>query len=269
MGLGSLVGAGLGGLLGALSHQSGPSYINPQFQNSFGVNGVGTSTAAGFQSGRSNPYMKALGTAESSLNPLLKQIMNNNTKGGREKFQKAYIDARRPQLDRAIKNRTNTLNSNISGQGLSGASSSVMKQNENARSGTEQTQQLLNQGILGGQQLQQQNLQNLMSKFGMANNMSQQNFNNTLQSAIGLGGLRNQNNQAAINQANAMNQIAQANAASRGNPLSSILSGATGGISLGDSIGSSLADFDFGSLFGGGGDGGGGDGGGLYSWLTQ
>jgi len=263
MGLGGLLGAGLGGILGGLTNTnaSSPLLRDPRFINSFGVGGVGTSTANGFTAGRSGAFNKALGTAEGALNPLLQQILGNSSANGVRGFRNAFINARRPQLERSIRNNRNRLNANIAGQGLSGSSSSILAQNEANRSANEQRNQLFNQGILGGQALQQQNLQNLFNKFNTAQGLSQQNFSNTLQSALGLGGLLNSNNQSAINQADALNNIAIARNKfanqNNGNMLSSILSGAIGGAGLGNLFGGlggggSLSSM-FGGLFGGGG----------------
>jgi len=258
-----LLGSGLGilggGLLGALSNKKGPSFSTPNFINNFGVNGVGTATNSGFTPGRSGAFNNALGTAEGSLNPLLQQILNHGSNANTQRFQDAFINARRPQLDTALKQRKQNLNSNIAGQGLGGSSAALFAQGQNARNNNEQLNQLFNQGILGGQALQQQDLQNLIGKFGLSNNLTQQNFNNTLQSALGLGGLLNQNNQSAINRTNALNQIrnAQFNSDKNNSMLSSILSGAIGGAGFGNLLGGK-GGFDLGSLFSGGGSGGGG-----------
>jgi len=269
--LGSLIGAGIGALAGGLTHNNKtvPTFRNPNFVNSVGVNGVGTATANSFKSDRSTGFNNAVGTAENNLNPLLNGILNHGSNANTEKFQNAYINARRPQLDQSIANRKNQLNSNIARQGLGGSSAALLAQNMNARSNNEQIQQLLNQGVLGGQALQQQDLQNQINKFGLANNLSQQNFGNTLQSALGLDGLLNQNNQSAINQANALNGIASARAQAadmnKGGLMSSILSGAIGGASLGSGLGgmggaggsgSGGISSWLGGLFGGGGNGG-------------
>ena len=267
--------AALGGLAGALSHKGAPAFVTPNFHGSFNVNGVGKSTGDGFTADRSLGFMNALRGAEGSLNPLLQKILNSNSTGNAEKFQNAFVNARRPQLDRALAQRTDRLNSNISGQGLSGSSASLLAQYQNARSNNEQIQQLLNQGIIGGQALQQQDLQNNLNKFGLANNFSQQNFGNTLQSALGLGGLLNQNNQMEINKANALNGIAQARNASSGNMLSSILSGVQGGLSIGSGLSGMFGGsggkggaggFDFSSLFGSNGNQPPSN---MYQWLPQ
>jgi len=255
---GSLIGAGLGALAGGLTHRNStvPSFVNPNLVTKLNVGGVGTSTANGFKAGRSNGFNNAVGTAENNLNPLLNSILNHGSNANTQRFQNAFINARRPQLDTALQQRKQNLNSNIAAQGLGGSSAALFAQGQNARNNNEQIQQLLNQGILGGQALQQQDLQNQISNFGLANNLSQQNFGNTLKSALGLGGLLNQNNQSAINQANVLNGIAQARAQAadlnKGGLMSAILSGAIGGASLG---GGSLGD-SISSLFSGGGSGG-------------
>lgn len=252
MGLGfGLAGAGLGGILGGLSNPSSPNFVNPNFIDQFNVNGVGSSTNSGFKSGRSRSFMDALRTAEGSLNPLLQQILNSNSTGNGEKFQNAFINARRPQLEQSLQQQRQRLNANIASQGLAGSSSSIFAQGQQGKNANQQRNELFNQGILGGQALQQQDLQNLLAKFGSASNLSQQNFGNTLQSALGLGGLLNQNNQSEINKANSLNGIAQARNASSGNLLKSILSGAIGGAGIGNLF-TGAGGFDFGSLFGGG-----------------
>jgi len=259
----NLVGAGLGALGGAFgaSNRTSPTLVNPNFISNFKVGGVGNSTANGFTADRSAGFNNALGTAESSLNPLLSQILNHNSLGNQERFTNAFINSRRPQLETALQQQTQNLNKNIAGQGLAGSSSSIFAQGQNARNANEQRNQLFNQGILGGQALQQQDLQNLLGKFNLSQGLSQQNFGNTLQSALGLGGLLNQNNQSAINQADALNNIAIARNKfanqNNGNMLSSILSGAIGGAGLGNLFGGlggggSLSSM-FGGLFGGGG----------------
>jgi len=279
----ALIGAGLGALAGGLTHKKKtvPSFVTPKFVTRLGVGGVGAATANGFTPDRSTGFNNAVGTAENNLNPLLNGILNHGSTGNTERFQNAFINARRPQLDTALQQRKQNLNSNIAAQGLGGSSAALFAQGQNARNNNEQIQQLLNQGIVGGQALQQQDLQNQINKFGLANNLSQQNFGNTLQSALGLGGLLNQNNQSAINQANALNGIASARAQAadmnKGGLMSSILSGAIGGASLGKGIsgmgeeegsgGGGISSW-LGGLFGGGG-GGNVAPSNMYNWLPQ
>jgi len=255
----ALIGAGVGGLLGAFAPQDkAANLVNPDFRTSF-KGPLGTADRDGFTFSQDPNRQGAVDFANQGLQGALGNVLAGADQGRIDRFQNAFINARRPQLETALQQQGQNLNSNIAGQGLTGSSSSIFAQGQQQRNANEQRSQLFNQGILGGEALADQALRQSLSQFKAANAFSQGDINNRLAAQAGTTSALNQGNASAAMQANTLNGIELERNKQQNEIGGSRWANIIGGITAGGSLGGS---------FGGGGTEGGGLGSLFSGWSS-
>jgi len=236
--LGSLIGAGLGGLVGALADPAKANFVNPNFINQFS-GPLGTATRDSFTFNQDPNRQGAVDFANSQLQGQLGNALSAVDPNRIAAFQNAFINARRPQLETNLQQQKQKLNANISGQGLAGSSSSIFAQGQNELNANQQRQQLLNQGILGGEALANQALLQNLQRFNAANMFSQQDINNRLNAFSTTNSAFNRANAFELQRNNLLNALAQKRAAQSQNKFKNIIGGVVAGTGFGDLLGGS------------------------------
>jgi hypothetical protein len=251
MGFGLGLGAmALGGLAGAFAPSGKANFVNPNFLSQF-KGPMGTSTREGFKFSQDPNRQAAVDFSNQQLQGQLANVFAGASPERISQFQNAFIDARRPQLEEALTQQKQALEAGISGQGRAGSSAALFSQGRQGELANRQRSELFNQGIMGGEALANQALQQNLTKFDAGRAFSQQDIGNQLQAFNQTQGAFDRGNQLELQKNQLLNQLAQKRAAQSGNKWKNIIGGIAAGASLGQGFGGSFSDLFSG--FGGGG----------------
>ena len=235
-GLGSLIGAGIGGIAGALAPSGKAAFVNPNLITKFS-GPLGTATRDGFTFNQDANRQAAVDFANQNLQGQLGNVLSAVDPNRIAAFQNAFINARRPQLEQALAQQQNKLNANIAGQGLAGSSSSLLAQALGRQLANQQRNQLFNQGIIGGENLANQALNQNLARFNAANAFSQQDIGNRLNAFNTTQNAFLNQNQFELGLNRRINELAKARAAQSQNRAKNIIGGITAGAQLGSGFG--------------------------------
>lgn len=248
------IGAAAGGLGGLLGSGDAPKLQTAKKIGKF--NGaLGTATPEGFNFQQDANRQAAVDSSNQQLSSLLAGGLNidqNRLQG----FQDAFLAQRQSALERNLAQQRQQANVQQSVAGTGGSSADLFRNALQGQSANEQRGNLLNQAITGRENLANQALQQQLAQGQFLGGLSQQDVGNQLnaQNATLNALFGSQGNE--INYTNAVNQVADANAANKkssnklGNFFSGALQGGTGALSA---FGGGGDTGGLGSFFGGGG----------------
>ena len=255
MALGTMMalGAGLGGLAGGLfgSKPSVPQFVQPEDVKSF-AGPLGIATKTGFDFSQDPSRQGAVDFANQQLLGGLQNVMQGFDPGRMQQFRDAFLGARRPELERSITQQAGQRRAGAAGQGLAGSSGAVLAEQAGQEGATRLREQLMNEAIMGGEALAQQDFAQRLQQLSAMGGLSQQDIGNML-NAFGAtqGALQGQQSNA-LARAGMQNQLIGQTAAAQDAASGSRLKNIFGGIKAGAGLGG--MDFSsFGNMFGGGG----------------
>jgi len=238
--VGGIIGGALGGLAGGLF---GPKMktVNltpPKRINAF-TGALGEATPTSFTFTQPQDRQAAVDAANRNL--------ANIVGGGLaidparlNAFREAFFQARSPLLENQLKLRQNALNASVGAKGLTGSSGSILANQLFNEAANRQRQALLNQSIVGAENLANQALNQDVARLNAFGGLSQQDIANRLNAQAGTVGdlFNSQANELAFN--NALNNIRLGNVQQRNLARQQRFGNIVGGIGAGFNLGKDI-----------------------------
>ena len=248
MALGGLAGGLAGGLFG--KKPSVPQFVQPEDIKSF-TGPLGTASKTGFDFSQDPSRQAGVDYSNQQLLGGLQKVMQGFDPGRMQGFKDAWLAPRRPERERSIQQQAGQRRAGLSGQGLTGSSGAIMAEQAGQEGATRLREQLMNQAVMGGEALAQQDFQQRLQQLGAMGGMSQQDIANQMNAfAVSQNALQGQQANA-LARARMQNQNIAGTTAAQNAGKDSTLTNILGGIKAGVGMGGIDYTNPF-SAFGGG-----------------
>jgi hypothetical protein len=246
MGLGEILGGAAGTLLGqpALGAALGGALIGGASSPSASSNQVvakpiekftgvgGSATESGFQWAPDPLTASNVAASRSQLGTMLGNGMTYDPAQAGQ-YQDAFLNARMPALQQQQPQQAQQMAANTGATGMAGSSGALYQDALRQQFANQQTSQLQNEAIAGGQNLAMQDLQQKLASAGFLQGVGQQDFQNSLNAQQGAVNSRINAQSGNINMANQANQAGLMNAQQQNQNQQNLLRNVFGGAGAG------------------------------------